>query len=114
MVCFNLQQAGFQVTTAVNGREALEFLTAGHYDLVITDHQMPEMTGWDLCVQMREVAAHAQTPVIFLTAKKLELDLDQLKSEFGVVAAFAKPFSPSEVVAAAKDCLSSVAAPSHC
>ena len=113
VICFNLQQAGFPVTAAGNGREALEFLTAGHYDLVITDHQMPEMTGWDLCIEMRKVAAHAQTPVIFLTAKKLELDLEQLKGEFGVVAAFAKPFSPSELVCAVKDCLSAVAEPVH-
>jgi len=113
VVCFNLQQAGFQVTAAGNGREALEFLNAGHHDLVITDHQMPEMTGWDLCVEMRKMAAHVQTPVIFLTAKKLELDLGQLKGEFGVVATFAKPFSPSELVCAVEDCLASVAQPSH-
>lgn len=113
VVCFNLEQAGFQVTPAGNGREALELLNSQYYDLVITDHQMPEMTGWDLCAQMRKAAAHAQTPVIFLTAKRLELDLARLKRELGVVAAFAKPFSPSELVCAVEDCLASVAEPSY-
>ena len=74
---------------------------------------MPEMTGWDLCVQMRKTATCAQTPVIFLTAKRLELDFGQLEGEFGVVAAFAKPFSPSELVCAVEDCLASVAEPLH-
>lgn len=113
VVCFNLEQAGFQVTTAGNGREALELLNSRCYDLVITDHQMPEMTGWDLCARMRKAAAHAQTPVIFLTAKRLELDLARLKGELGVVAAFAKPFSPRELVRAAEDCLAPAPEPIH-
>ena len=113
VICFNLEQAGYQVTTAENGREAWELLNSQCYDLVVTDHQMPEMTGWDLCAQMRKAAAHAQTPVIFLTAKRLELDVAQLKRELGVVAVFAKPFSPSELVCAVKDCLASAAEPSH-
>lgn len=113
VVRFNLTQAGFQVTTAENGREALELLNGGCYDLVITDQQMPEMTGWDLCAEMRKAADHAQTPVIFLTAKSLELDMTRLKNEFGVVAAFAKPFSPRELVGAVEDYLAPAAQPSH-
>jgi CheY-like chemotaxis protein len=113
VVRFNLERAGFQVTTAGNGREALERLNGQSYDLVITDQQMPEMTGWDLCAQMRQAAAHADTPVIFLTAKRLELDLARLKDEFGVVATFAKPFSPSELISAVEDCLAPAPEPSH-
>lgn len=113
VVRFNLEQAGFQVTTAGNGREALDLLNEQRYDLVITDHQMPEMSGWDLCVEMRKTAACAHTPVIFLTAKRLELDLAQMKSELGVVAAFAKPFSPRELVCAVDELLVSVPEPCH-
>ena len=113
VVSFNLEQAGFQVTRAGNGRKAWELLNSQHHDLVITDHQMPEMTGWDLCVEMSKTSTHAQTPVIFLTAKKLEIDATQLKSEFGVVAVFAKPFSPRELVCAVEDLLAPAAQSSH-
>jgi CheY-like chemotaxis protein len=102
---FTLEQAGFQVTTAVNGREASELLDAQCYDLIITDHQMPELSGWDLCVRMREDTTHAHTPVIFLTAKSLELGAARLKDELGVVATFAKPFSPRELICTVKECL---------
>ena len=87
-------------------------LVAMGMTLVITDHQMPEMTGWDLCTRMCQMEAHAQTPVIFLTAKSLELDLARMKRELGVVAAFAKPFSPSELVRTVEECLASVTNPS--
>lgn len=113
VVCFNLESAGFQVTTALNGREALERLDDQRFDLVITDQQMPEMTGWDLCKHMRQDATHVDTPVIFLTAKRLELDLTRLRDELGVVATFAKPFSPRELIGAVEACFATAPEPSH-
>ncbi len=109
VTCFNLERAGYQVTAACNGREALELLQTESYDLIVTDHQMPEMTGWDLCIEMRKIATHAQTPVIFLTAKRLELDLSRLKDEAGAVLVFPKPFSPRELVRAVEDSIASAA-----
>ena len=103
VVRFTLEKAGFQVAVARNGRQAWEFLEEQCYDLVVTDQQMPEMTGLDLCARMRQTARHAQTPVVFLTAKGLELDSVRLKEELGVVALFPKPFSPRRLVRAIED-----------
>ncbi len=101
---FNLERAGFQVTVAKNGREAWDFAQNELFDLVVTDHQMPELTGVELCQRMRQDERYAQTPVIMLTAKGLELDLARLRDELGVAAALPKPFSPIEVIAAIEDC----------
>ncbi len=104
---FNLERAGFQVTVAKNGREAWDFAQNDLFDLVVTDHQMPELTGVELCQRMRQDERYAQTPVIMLTAKGLELDLARLRDELGVAAALPKPFSPIEVIAAIEDCFAS-------
>ena len=105
---FNLQRAGYQVTTACNGVEAWGLLGEEPFDLVITDQQMPEMTGSELCEAMRDSEAHARIPVVLLTAKGLELDVRRLKEELGVVRTFSKPYSPSELVEAVHDLLRAV------
>lgn len=104
VVKFNLERAGFNVTVAQNGREAWDFSQNDQFDLVLTDHQMPELTGVELCQRLREDERYARTPVIMLTAKGLELDLARLRDELGVAAAFPKPFSPIEIIAAIEDC----------
>lgn len=97
VVRFNLERAGFEVTQARNGREGWALLEHGEFDAVVTDFQMPEMDGGELCRLMRDHGRHQQTPVVLLTAKQLEIDLPKLQREFGVVEVFAKPFSPYEL-----------------
>ena len=95
---FNLERAGFAVTVAHNGRQAWEQAQRQQFDLIVTDQQMPELTGSELCGRLRGLANYDRTPVIMLTAKGLELELDRLKSELGIAATFLKPFSPREIV----------------
>jgi two-component system alkaline phosphatase synthesis response regulator PhoP len=102
---FNLERAGYHVTLARNGREGWELLQKDRFDLVVTDEQMPEMNGRELCAKMRQTPVHMETPVIFLTAKKLELDARQLHEELGVARVFPKPFSPRELVDAIDEVL---------
>jgi CheY-like chemotaxis protein len=103
VVRFNLERAGFAVTLARNGREAWNHLENDSFGMLVTDHQMPEMTGCELCERMRGSSKHAETPIIMLTAKGLELELPRLREELGVVAVFPKPFSPVELVRAIAD-----------
>jgi len=110
---FNLERAGFEVTVAHNGREAYDLSQNDQFDLVLTDHQMPKLTGVELCQRLREDERYARTPVIMVTAKGLELDLARLQDELGVTAALAKPFSPIEMIRQIEDCLASVADPAN-
>jgi len=94
---FTVERAGFSVTTAVNGLLALEKLQTESFDLLISDQQMPKMTGVELITAAREIPSCAEMPVILLTAKALELSHDQLASDLGVCKVLGKPFSPVEI-----------------
>lgn len=111
VTAFNLRRGGFDVAVVPNGREAWERLGQEHFDLVITDQQMPEMAGLELCAAMRNNDIHASTPIVFLTAKGLELDHRRLEEEFGVNRTYCKPFSPSEIVAGVREILVGAPAP---
>jgi len=95
---FALDGAGFETQTAFNGRLALEMARSSQFDIVITDQQMPEMTGLELCRALRGLPEYRNCPIILLTAKGLELELPRLRDELGIDATFPKPFSPSAVV----------------
>lgn len=109
VVQFNLTKAGYDVTIAKNGRIACDLANAQQFDLVITDHQMPETTGIELCQKLRSLPAYEHVPVILLTAKGLELDLPRLRDELGIAGTYAKPFSPTQIVQAVDDLLTPVA-----
>jgi len=102
---FALDRAGFETQTANNGRIALELALDSHYDIVITDQQMPEMTGMELCQRLREHPDYSECPILLLTAKGFELELYRLREDLGINATFVKPFSPSAIVSAVQDLL---------
>ena len=100
---FALDRAGFETQTARNGRLALEAAQLTAFDVVVTDQQMPEMTGIELCRELRKLPAYIDCPIILLTAKGLELELPRLREELGISGVFSKPFSPAAVVKAVED-----------
>ena len=102
---FNLQRAGFDVTLTRNGREAWEKSQTQSFDLVISDHQMPEMTGTEFCQRLRQSELNHSTPLIFLTAKALEIDLRRILDELGVTLVMPKPFSPADLLTKVESCL---------
>ncbi len=64
-----LMRAGFVVTTATNGLEALSAVAADRPDLIIMDWMMPELDGSDACARLKADPATQQIPVLFLTAR---------------------------------------------
>lgn len=107
---FTLTKAGYDVTQAANGRIAWEHAQVQHFDMVLTDQQMPEMTGVELCSHLRASEEYADTPVMLLTAKGLELELPQLCEELGIAATYPKPFSPSQILKIVQELLAPVGA----
>jgi two-component system, chemotaxis family, chemotaxis protein CheY len=105
VISFNLVRAGFEVVSVSNGRSALDALEKGSFDLVLSDQQMPMMTGIQLCENLRELPAHRNTPFILLTAKCMEIDFIRLQEKLGVSKALPKPFSPSELISCIEDAL---------
>jgi len=90
----NLEQDGFEVVTAYNGKEALEQVRTQLPDLILLDIMMPDINGFDVLKKIREVN---NVPVIMLTAKGEEDDRIQ-GLELGADDYITKPFSPRELV----------------
>lgn len=93
---FNLEQAGYEVVTAMDGVSALELVKNENFDIVLLDLMIPGLDGLDVCKQMR--LNKIMTPILMLTAKDDEFD-KVLGLELGADDYMTKPFSPREVVA---------------
>lgn len=91
---FNLEQAGFKVTTAMNGRAALEEATNTEYDLIVLDLMLPEMDGLEVCKQLRQ--DKIMTPILMLTARDDEFD-KVLGLELGADDYLTKPLVPGKL-----------------
>lgn len=63
-----IENAGFNVKTAVDGMEAYDFFMSEHFDLVVSDVEMPRMNGFELTAKIREDKKHSDLPVILVTA----------------------------------------------
>lgn len=91
----NLEAAGYLVSTASNGEEALEFISSRQPDLVILDVMMPHLDGFSTCERIRQFSS---VPIIMLTAKGEEQD--RVKGlNVGADDYVVKPFSATELIA---------------
>lgn len=104
VLSLKLEKGGYSVLQAADGQEALELCLAERPDLLITDYQMPGLSGLELCQQLRARPATRQLPVIMLTARGFDLDEAQTQ-ELAITAIMSKPFSPAEVLQKASDIL---------
>jgi two-component system phosphate regulon response regulator PhoB len=71
---YNLQKAGYRVSTAKNGRAALDAAFKDHPDLVVLDVMLPELTGTEVASRLRTNPSTAEVPILMLTAKGEEVD----------------------------------------
>ncbi|WP_158736605.1 response regulator transcription factor [Alteribacillus sp. YIM 98480] len=99
LLSYNLEQSGFQVDTAMDGKEAMEKVKGTAYDLVVLDLMLPEIDGLEVCRQIRQ--EKLSIPILMLTAKDDEFD-KVLGLELGADDYMTKPFSPRELVARVK------------
>ena len=97
LVRLNLAQAGFQVSTAENGNDALAVIRRDVPDLVVLDLMLPDRSGTEVCREMRGDPKLRDVPVIMLTAKGEEVDR-VVGFELGADDYVTKPFSPRELM----------------
>jgi len=96
-----LEQAGFEVAVAYDGKKAMQIARHDRPDLVILDLMLPEMDGWDVCRVLRK---ESDVPIIMLTARVEESD-KLIGLELGADDYVTKPFSPRELVARVRSVL---------
>jgi DNA-binding response OmpR family regulator len=104
VVSLKLRNAGFTVLTAQDGQEALEIALAERPDLVITDYQMPLLSGLELSRRLHAEPATSGTPVILLTARGYLLEPRDTQ-ESGITRMLSKPFSPRHLLATVSEVL---------
>ena len=72
-----LESAGYRVKTAVDGMEAFTLLRSEHFDLVVSDVEMPRLNGFDLTVRIRADKKLAQLPLVLVTALESREDRER-------------------------------------
>lgn len=93
-VRYNLEREGYSVAVATDGRKALDRFHSDNPSLVILDLMLPEMSGLDVCRQIRQIS---NVPIIMVTAKDSEAD-KVTGLELGADDYVTKPFSVRELV----------------
>ncbi len=95
LIKISLEDNGYTVLTAQNGKEAFDILMSQNIHLAILDVMMPVMDGFNLLIKIRE---HSTIPVIFLTARTDDMD-KVLGLRLGADDYLSKPFSIAELIA---------------
>lgn len=103
LVSYNLIKAGFHVTCADTGEEALEYLLNEDIDCILLDLMLPGMSGLEVCetVKKKSGSKGLHIPIIMLTAKGEEEDI-VTGLEYGADDYITKPFSPKVLIARIK------------
>ena len=94
-----LKNKGYEVTTANNGRDALDMVMAASFDLVILDENMPGLTGLETLALIKE--QRPEVPVIMITKSEEENIMDQAVGS-KIADYLIKPVNPSQILIAIK------------
>lgn len=100
VVALKLRNAGFEVLTASDGEEGYEIACASLPAIVITDLQMPYMTGLQLCQALKQNPQTQHIPALLLTARGHTLSSADIATT-NIKAVLSKPFSPREILSRA-------------
>ena len=104
LVTFKLRNSGYEVFTAHNGAEAIEFLKKNSVNLIMTDIMMPVMGGKELVIELKKNPKTKSIPVVMLTSRTLEKEIVEGFS-LGIEDYIKKPFSPQELLVRVKSVL---------
>ena len=97
ILAYNLGQAGHEVLTVDRGAAALDLLKKERPDLVLLDLMLPDISGLEVCRQLKSAPALGEIPVIMLTARSEEIDR-VVGFELGADDYVVKPFSVRELI----------------
>lgn len=104
VVAIKLRNNGYEVISAENGAQGLEMAQAEKPDIIVTDFQMPVMTGLELVGRLRQCDQTKDIPVIMLTARGFAVE-DEQKEQLQISGILSKPFSPKELLRSIEDIL---------
>lgn len=97
LVAFALKDAGYDVVSAVHGKDAMDKLNGTKIDMAITDLNMPEMDGIEFIKQFRGSSEYRFTPIVMLTTESQESKKQEGK-QAGASGWIVKPFTPEQLI----------------
>ena len=97
LIALTLEFNGFEVVSVNDGSEAIEAAKLGGFDIILLDVRMPRTTGYDACRRLRELTVTKDTPIIFLSAKGQESEVEA-GLEAGADEYILKPFAPNDLI----------------
>ena len=100
-VNFILDQAGYVVSAAEDGLDALSKLDGTSFDLIVTDVNMPNLDGIELTKKIREQAAYKYTPIVVLTTESQGSKMEEGKAA-GATGWIVKPFDADKLLSVVK------------
>ena len=98
MVAMTLKTAGHEISEAEDGRQALGAAELRGVDLVVSDMNMPGMTGIELVGALRRLPAYRRTPILMLTTETSQ-DMKDRARTAGASGWIVKPFDPEQLLA---------------
>src|SRR4030042_7097397 len=104
VVAIKLRNNDYDVISAENGAEALKLACSEKPDIIVTDYQMPVMSGLELVERIRQCEQTKDIPVIMLTARSFASE-DRQKEDLQISQCLSKPFSPKELLENIEDIL---------
>lgn len=104
VVAIKLRNNGYEVIAANNGAEAYDLACSENPDIIVTDYQMPFVTGIELIEKLRANEQTKHTPVVLLTARSFAIS-EEVQASLGVAQCLSKPFSPKELLKTIQDIL---------
>ena len=104
IIRYKLEREGYQVVTAGDGQEAYDLAQSVEPDLIVTDFQMPVLSGYEMCVKLHGSEVTADTPVVMVTARGHKLSAKEL-AETNIRQMMCKPFSARELLAVIEELL---------
>lgn len=106
MLSFKLQQLGVEVIIAGDGEEAYGLACQHLPDLILTDYQMPRLSGLEMAIQLRANPGTREIPVVMITARGHHVEQEDL-ARTNIKHLIAKPFSSQDLLSKVSELLES-------
>ena len=104
VVTIKFRNNGYEVISAENGADAYNLACQEKPDVIVTDFQMPVMSGLELVEKLRQNEQTRYIPVIMVTARGFAIE-EQQKEQLRISQFLSKPFSPKELLRSVEDIL---------
>lgn len=101
MVQMMLEGSPYDCVTANSGQQCLELVKVKDFDLILLDMAMPEMSGVDVLRKLKEDGLAQKAKIVLVTASPMytEMDLRQIRADYGAIERVKKPFTDTDLLA---------------